>query len=131
MRRFFISFGIATILIALPAVLFSYTSYHTWLIPGFWLIFQFFSSLTFLISLGVIWGQIKSGELGTQIFLGATTFKFILCMTIALIYLHKYQVNDVAFILNYFYLYFLYTAFEIYSLLSNLRVQKKKEKSHY
>ncbi len=46
-------------------------------------------------------------------------------MTVALIYLHKYKVNDVVFVLNYFYLYFLYTAFEIYSLLSNLRVQNK------
>ncbi|QJD95625.1 hypothetical protein HH214_06940 [Mucilaginibacter robiniae] len=129
MKRFFIAFGIATIMIALPPALLNYAGNEKWLIPGFWLIFQFFSSLTFLICLGVIWGQLKNGTLGGQIFLGATTFKFILCMTIALIYLHKYQVNDVVFVLNYFYLYFLYTAFEIYSLLSNLRVQNKKEKS--
>ncbi len=47
-------------------------------------------------------------------------------MTIALIYMRKYKVNDIVFVLNYFYLYLFYTAFEIYSLLSNLRVQNKK-----
>ena len=126
MKRFFVAFGIATIIIALPPVLFVYAGKANLLIPGFWLIFQFFSSLTFLICLGVIWGQGQNGTLGGQIFLGATTLKLVLCMTLALIYLRKYHVNDVVFVLNYFYLYFLYTAFEIYSLLSNLRVQNKK-----
>ena len=125
MKRFFIAFGISTIFIALPPAVLGYTNKGL-LIPGFWLIFQFFSSLTFLICLAVIWGQLKDGTLGSQIFLGATTLKLLLCMTLALIYLHKYRVNDVVFVLNYFYLYFLYTAFEIYSLLSNLRVPNKK-----
>ncbi|WP_342645776.1 hypothetical protein [Mucilaginibacter sp. CSA2-8R] len=125
MKRYFIAFGLATIVIALPPALITYSEKNEWLIPGFWLIFQFFSSLTFLISLAVIWAQHKNGTLGGQVFLGATTFKLLLCMTVALIYLHKYKVNDVVFVLNYFYLYFLYTAFEIYSLLSNLRVQNK------
>ena len=126
MKRFFIAFGIAVIIIALPPALLDLAGKSGLLIPGFWLIYQFFSSLTFLICLSVIWGQQKNGTLGGQIFLGATTLKLLLCMTIALIYLHKYHVNDVVFVLNYFYLYFLYTAFEIYSLLSNLRVQNKK-----
>ena len=126
MKRFFIAFGIAVIAIALPPALLDFAGKGSLLIPGFWLIYQFFSSLTFLICLGVIWGQQKNGTLGGQIFLGATTLKLLLCMTIALIYLHKYKVNDIIFVLNYFYLYFLYTAFEIYSLLSNLRVQNKK-----
>jgi uncharacterized membrane protein YozB (DUF420 family) len=125
-KRFFIGFGIATVIIALPPAALSYSHYTDSLIPGFWLIFQFFSSLTFLICLGVIWGQQKNETLGGQIFLGATTLKLILCMFLALVYLHKYKVNDIVFVLNYFYLYFLYTAFEIYSLLSNLRVQNKK-----
>jgi hypothetical protein len=126
LKRLFISFGIATVLIALPPAVLGYVGKQSWFIPGFWLIFQFFSSLTFLICLSVIWGQRQNGTLGGQIFLGATTLKLVLCMTLALIYLHKYTVNDVVFVLNYFYLYFSYTAFEIYSLLSNLRVQNKK-----
>jgi hypothetical protein len=126
LKRFFIAFGISTVIIALPPALLGYTRYAGSLIPGFWLIFQFFSSLTFLICLGVIWGQLKNDTLGSQIFLGATTLKLLLCMFLALVYLRKYTVNDIVFVLNYFYLYFLYTAFEIYSLLSNLRVQNKK-----
>jgi len=126
LKRFFIAFGICTLIIALPPAIVNYIGKEDWLIPGFWLIFQFFSSLTFLICLGVIWGQLKNGTLGGQIFLGATTFKLVICMTIALVYTRKYKVNDVVFVLNYFYLYLFYTAFEIYSLLSNLRVQNKK-----
>jgi hypothetical protein len=125
LKRLFISFGIATVLTALPPAVLGYAGNQSWFIPGFWLIFQFFSSLTFLICLSVIWGQRQNGTLGGQIFLGATTLKLVLCMTLALIYLRKYTVNDVVFVLNYFYLYFSYTAFEIYSLLSNLRVQNK------
>jgi uncharacterized membrane protein YozB (DUF420 family) len=126
LKRFFIAFGVATVVIALPPALMDYAGKGGSLIPGFWLIFQFFSSLTFLICLSVIWGQKQNGTLGGQIFLGATTLKLVLCMTLALIYLRKHTVNDVVFVLNYFYLYFLYTAFEIYSLLSNLRVPNKK-----
>lgn len=126
MKRFFIAFGICTLIVALPPAVMDYTGKGNLLIPGFWLIFQFFSSLTFLICLGVIWGQRQNETLGGQIFLGATTLKLVLCMTIALIYMNKYKVNDIVFVLNYFYLYLFYTAFEIYSLLSNLRVQNKK-----
>ena len=126
MKRFFIAFGIAVIAIALPPALLDFFGKSRLLIPGFWLIYQFFSSLTFLICLSIIWGQQKNATLGGQIFLGATTLKLVLCMTLALVYLRKHTVNDVVFVLNYFYLYFLYTAFEIYSLLSNLRVPNKK-----
>lgn len=126
MKRFFIAFGIATVAIALPPVLLDYAGRPQLLVPGFWLLFQFFSSLTFLLCLGVIYGQQRSGELGGQIFLGGTAFKLIVCMFLALIYLSKYKVDDVVFVLNFFYLYFFYTAFEVYSLLTNLRVQNKK-----
>ncbi len=126
MKRFFIAFGICTIAIALLPALADNLGKSGWLVPGFWLLFQFFSSLTFLISLAVIWAQQKNGTLGGQVFLGATTLKLLLCMTIALIYTHRYKVNDIVFVLDYFYLYFLYTVFEIYVLLTNLRVQNKK-----
>ena len=126
MKRFFVAFGICSLIIALPPAIMDYAGKGSWLIPGFWLVFQFFSSLTFLICLGVIWGQQQNDTLGGQIFLGATTLKLVLCMTIALVYMHKYKVNDIVFVLNYFYVYLFYTAFEIYSLLSNLRVQNKK-----
>ncbi|MBS7564318.1 hypothetical protein KHS38_07860 [Mucilaginibacter sp. Bleaf8] len=126
MKRFFIAFGIATVAIALPPALLGFTGQQQVLVPGFWLLFQFFSSLTFLLCLGVIYGQQRNGELGGQIFLGGTAFKLILCMFFALIYLSKYKVNDIVFVVNFFYLYFFYTAFEVYSLLTNLRVQNKK-----
>ncbi|WP_158825175.1 hypothetical protein [Mucilaginibacter lacusdianchii] len=126
MKRFFIGFGVVTVAIALPPALLNFTGYTHLLLPHFWLMFQFFSSLTFLLCLGVIYGQQRNGSLGGQIFLGGTTLKLLLCMFFALIYLYKFKVNDIIFVLNFFYLYFLYTAFEVYSLLTNLRVQNKK-----
>jgi hypothetical protein len=126
LKRFFIGFGIATVAIALPPALLDYAGYSHLLVPGFWLMFQFFSSLTFLLCLGVIYGQQRGGQLGGQLFLAATTLKLVLSMFFALIYSYKFKVDDIVFVLDFFYLYFLYTAFEVYSLLTNLRVQNKK-----
>lgn len=92
--------------------------------PHFWLIFFFISALTFLVVIMVSVGQQVNGELGAQMFLGATTFKILACLAFAVIFLLKNKVNKHVFVADFFYVYFLNTAFEIYSLLRNLRNQK-------
>jgi hypothetical protein len=69
-------------------------------------------------------GQQINAELGAQMFLGATTFKILACLAFAVIFLLKNRVNRYVFVADFFYIYFLNTAFEIYSLLRNLRNQK-------
>ncbi len=71
----------------------------------------------------VLIGQQIDAEKGTQFFLAATVFKILACLVFALVFLLKNKVNKYVFVADFFYVYFLNTAFEIYSLLRNLRNQ--------
>jgi hypothetical protein len=113
------------IILAVPPVVLG-VGHANLLIPRFWLIFFFLSALTFLVIIMVLIGQQRSAELGTQMFLGATTFKILACLAFALVFLMKNRVNRYVFVADFFYVYFLNTAFEIYSLLRNLRNQNLK-----
>lgn len=125
-RRFIISFLIFTLLLALGPVVIYYTGHGTMLVNKFNVMFFFFSALTFMVCIVVILTDQKSKALATQVFLIGTTVKILLCMGFALAYLHQNHVNSVYFLTCFFYLYFLNTAFEVYSLLSNLRNPKIK-----
>jgi len=66
--------------------------------------------------------QIQPG-LYAQAFLGVTVVKMIGSMLLALLFVLKMNVNERVFMLDFFYLYFLNTGFEVYVLLRNLRNQ--------
>jgi len=126
LTRFIISFFIFSFLIGLPPVLLGYAGMRQWLVPGFWYIYLFFFIITLLTCSIVLIGQAQNSKIGTQLFLTATIVKLLTCMAFAVIYVLYVPVGASLFILCFFYLYFLNTAFEIYTLLSNLRVQNKK-----
>lgn len=63
-------------------------------------------------------------DMSAQAFLAATTVKLLACMFFALVFLLKNAVNRYVFVADFFYIYFLNMAFEIYGLLRNLRNQK-------
>ncbi len=67
-----------------------------------------------------------NAEKGAQVFLAATVFKILSCLVFALVFLLKNKVNKYIFVADFFYLYFLNTAFEVYILLRNLRNQNFK-----
>ena len=92
----------------------------------FWLIFFFLSGLTLVVVITVLLGQQLDAERGAQFFLGATVFKILACLVFALVFLLKNKVNKYVFVADFFYIYFLNTAFEIYTLLRNLRNQNLK-----
>ncbi|WP_462227162.1 hypothetical protein [Mucilaginibacter sp.] len=97
---------------------------HTDLItPHFWLIYFFLSGLTLAVIIGVTLAQQINAEKGAQAFLAATVFKILSCLVFALVFLLKNKVNKYVFVADFFYLYFLNTAFEVYILLRNLRNQ--------
>jgi len=91
--------------------------------PHFWLIFFFLSGLTLAVVITVMLGQQIDGERGAQFFLAATVFKILSCLVFALVFLLKNKVNKYVFVADFFYIYFLNMAFEIYTLLRNLRNQ--------
>ena len=96
------------------------------LIPNFWVLFGFFSGLTLIIfRTGYLMMDISTKASG-QALLGGIAIRFLFCMVIALVYISNFKVEPLTFLINFFYLYFFNTVFEIYCLLRNLRNQNTK-----
>jgi hypothetical protein len=123
MAKFIISFILFTLFIAVPPYLAEHFFSLSLLIEKFWVIFLFFALLTFVVVASVLIAMRKESKTSVQVFMIATIGKLLACMIFALLYLSKFEVDNLEFIACFFYLYFLNTAFEIYTLLCNLRHQ--------
>lgn len=126
LSRFFLLFTGFTLLLGAAADLIERSDpADTVLIPKFWVVFGTIAFLT-LIAYILSWFGIRKGaEVSVFTVLGGIVMKMIFCMVFVLVYLLKFRVNDIQFVVNFFSLYFLYTAFEVYCLLRNLRHQNK------
>jgi hypothetical protein len=71
-------------------------------------------------------GLKAGGDNQAFIMLAAIVIRLLFSMFFVLFYLSNVKVNGLLFIANFFSIYFLFTAFEIYCLLRNLRHQIKK-----
>ena len=110
-----------TIIIAAPP--YALASYgHAGLIaPGFWLIFIFLSGLTLLVVAGILIIRQMHPTMFTEAFMGATVVKILACLIFVLVFLARNKVEKYVFLGDFFYAYFLNTAFEVYILLRTLR----------
>lgn len=128
LSRFLMIYALYTAMIALTAFLMEYLnpSFNI-LIPKFWIIFVFTAVIT-LITYLVAWlGIRKGGDTSMYGIMGSITLKLFIYLGFILIYIYKIGVTDRAlFLVNFFSLYFLFTVFEVYSLLRNLRNQNFK-----
>ncbi|RFZ90177.1 hypothetical protein D0C36_23335 [Mucilaginibacter conchicola] len=106
------------ILAAIPALLGS-----AWLVPKFWVLFFFVTAFTVIVIASLLAVQRIKPELYAQTFLATTIVKMLGCMAFALIFVSKIHIDKTVFLLDFAYLYFLNTAFEVYVLLCNLRNQ--------
>jgi hypothetical protein len=95
------------------------------LVPKFWVIFGFQFFITLIAFSVSLIGIRKGPETGTFTIIGSITIKMLFSMGFVLAYLLKINVNGVLFAIHFFSLYFLFTAFEVYGLLCNLRDQNK------
>jgi hypothetical protein len=96
------------------------------LVPHFWLMFTFITGLTLIVVIAILITQKINPELYAQTFLATTVFKILACLAFLVIFIMKNKVDKLVFTSNFFYLYFLNTAFEVYVLLRNLRNQNLK-----
>ena len=125
--RFLINFVLFNIaLAAIPWICQTYYSGQNILVPNFWRLFILFSILTLVIYLVASWRMKISSKASAQAILGSITIKLLIYMIIALVYISNNTVEPVKFVLNFFYLYFFHTVFEIYCFLCNLRNQNLK-----
>ncbi|AMR30221.1 hypothetical protein A0256_01695 [Mucilaginibacter sp. PAMC 26640] len=110
-------------LLALPPVAFTVTGHSSLLVPKFWFLFTFITGLTLISVATLLVIQRLQPGLYAQAFLVITIVKMLGSMFLALVFVLKVQVNQGLFLVNFFYIYFLNTGFEIYLLLRNLRNQ--------
>jgi len=108
------------------AILIYFTGYN-WVHPLAWYIVAFFAGIT-----GLTFYLIRRG-IGTDAtsfqlyYFGSSVFRVLLCMFVVFFYVYFAAERELQFVLNFFLLYFIYTGFEIYSILSNLRRISKKQ----
>ena len=130
LNRFLILFTTFTLIVGLAAYILQITMPNEQLlIPKFWVIFGALAMLTLLAYIFSWIGIKKGGEFSVLAIMGGILIKLIFCMILVLVYLQKFKVNDLVFVGNFISLYFLFTAFEVYALLCNLRHQNKHLKN--
>ncbi len=101
-----------------------YFNSNFWL-PNFWFVFALLFVIVFLSFSGSLFVILKTKTNATFILLAIQVFKFFLCLLFAVIYIQFIKVKAVVFVSNFFSIYLLFSIFEIYSLLFNLRHQNK------
>lgn len=105
-----------------------YFNSNFWL-TNFWFVFALLFVIVFLSFSGSLFVILKTKTNATFILLAIQVFKFFLCLLFAVIYIQFIKVKAVVFVSNFFSIYLLFSIFEIYSLLFNLRHQNKKLKT--
>ncbi|GGH20842.1 hypothetical protein [Mucilaginibacter phyllosphaerae] len=124
--KIFAAFALfVTLLAAIPAML-NYTGHGNLLLAKFWVLFVFITGFTFIVIASVLVVQHINPALYAQAFLATTIVKMLGCMAFALLFVLKLHIDNGVFLLNFSYLYFLNTGFEVYVLLRNLRNQNRK-----
>lgn len=96
------------------------------LIPHFWGVYAFMAFITLLVYVASIYALKLDQEFQSYILLGAIVIRFLGSLVLLLFYLLKNKVNSLLFMSNFFSIYLLFTVFEIYCLLRNLRHQIRK-----
>lgn len=95
------------------------------LIKKFWLVFGFLAGLTFIAYIVAFLGMRRNPESGIMAIMGSIAIKMLFSMAFVLVYSLNSKEKSIVFVLNFFSLYLLFTFFEIYCLLRNLRHQNK------
>lgn len=95
------------------------------LVDKFWVIFCFLAGITYIAYLTADLGIKKDPQVGVMAIMGSIAVKMIFSMAFVLIYSQKQPQLGGIFLANFFSLYLLFTCFEIYWLLRNLRHQNK------
>ncbi|WP_374950505.1 hypothetical protein [Mucilaginibacter sp.] len=121
-----LSFLLFALLLASVPLVLAYTGYGYLLLAKFWVLFTFITGFTFIVIVSVLFIQHINPGLYAQAFLATTIVKMIGCMVFALLFVLKLHIDNGVFLLNFSYLYFLNTGFEVYVLLRNLRNQNRK-----
>lgn len=121
-----IYFVFTGILIGVAAILPQFFPHQAIFVAHFWLIFGFFAGITYIAYALIDIGIKRHPETGIMAIMASVAIKMIFCMAFVLIYSIKAKGLSTLFLLNFFSLYLLFSVFEVYCLLRNLRHQNLK-----
>lgn len=125
--KFLIYYVLLIVISASSCYLISYFYYPTKiLINNFWKVYGFMAIITLLVYYLSDIGIKKGGDNQTFILLAAISIRLIFTLFFLVILTQKTKVESILFVINFFSVYLLFTTFEIYCLLRNLRLQIKK-----
>jgi len=113
-----------TFIIAIPPYWLKNSGHGDFISPDFWLIFIFLSALTLLVITSILVVRQMYPDFFSEAFMAATAVKILACLIFVVIFLKKNKVDKYVFVADFFYIYFLNTAFEVYILLRTLRNKK-------
>lgn len=124
-KKFFIELGIMTITIIVLALVgdaFDLVQLH----PHTWWVLTYHFLLCILS-----YFLVKKGMAGDHYdfhnaFIGNTTIRLLVSAILFLVYFLNVKENRLSFVITFFVFYFIYTVFEITSLLANLRSNSKR-----
>jgi len=94
-------------------------------IPRFWVMFGFLAGITYIAYALADFGMKRNPETGIMAIMGSIVIKVMFSLAFVLIYSLNAKEKGLLLVLNFFSLYLLFSFFEIYSLLLNLRHQNK------
>ena len=117
---------ILTAVMALLIGLLIYTTGYHVAHPFAWymlLFFVFVTGFTFYITKK---GYQEDEDNFQLYYFGSMAIRVVLCLAVILLYVLFEKERHLQFTLNFFALYFIFTGFEIYSILTNLRPISKK-----
>jgi len=110
-----------TFIIAIPPYALNKYGHQDLLTPDFWAVFFFLSGITLFVVAGILIVRQMYPNMFSEAFMAATVVKILACLVFILVLLSKNKVNKYVFLGDFFYIYFLNTAFEVYILLRTLR----------
>ncbi|WP_225986519.1 hypothetical protein [Rufibacter sp. LB8] len=113
-------------LVVVISLLVGFTGYelvHTYI----WYLLGFFIFLTGFAHYVAHLGLKHDSENLQAYYFSSMGLRMVFCIIVIFVYRYFHEEHIVQFVFNFFTLYFIYTAFEIYALLSNLRQNSKKQ----
>nr|WP_262910420.1 hypothetical protein [Pontibacter silvestris] len=119
--------AILTVLLAVIVVVLIHLTGAVLIHSYIWYILVFFVFVTGFTFYITRIGMEQDSDNFQVYYFSAMGFRMVLCIGVVFAYAYFIGDGKLQFVFNFFALYFLYTGFEIYSLLANLRPNLKKQ----
>ncbi|MCC5937732.1 MAG: hypothetical protein JJU34_10660 [Lunatimonas sp.] len=124
-KTLLIQLVVVTLLVSLAIVALQWLAPGPWIHRQIWAITFFFAILTAITGMFSI-HLLKNDKLNSvSIILGSTVFRLIVSLLFVFVLLWGEDENLLWFVVNFFIIYLLYLLFDIYSLITNLRLHLK------